>query len=488
MAIVGSIVGFAVYEVGRIHRVAVPNLVKVPASGVQNILLVGSTDRCAVTSNNKNLKAFENECLAGVDGINSDIVMILHLDPGTHTASLLSIPRDTFVPDARADGLIYCDDAGGCSDKIDAALADGPAQLVQVIHNDFGIDINHYIVLNFQTFTDIVTTLGGISMRFPTAVQDLEENPPLNVRAGVCVHISGLEALALVRSRHMYYDYSKKQHRFLYYDGSGDLGRITRVHEFLRALAQELQARGLGNPATDASLLNAVAPDLTVESTFGTSAMLGLIREFHAIGVGSIPEYTLPVLVDPNTYVYKGSSGYGDVVFPTEPQDQQTIETFLGTSTAKVPAAKSVTVSVLDGTGGTTGTPTAAALRADGYSVLGTGATPSVGSISETIVTYRAGQLAQGEAVIASLEGAAVLAQGSTFDGADVTVTTGSDLAVAPPASVTADFHGAGLNTAAPSLAAPVEAVLDALSSSLGTPTAAQGAIPWYDPRPCVSK
>lgn len=122
MAVAGSVVGFAVYEVGRIHRVAVPNLAKVPSSGIENIRLVGSTDRCAVTSNSKNLKAFENECQTGVNGVNSDVVMILYLDPVTHKVPLLSIPRDTFIPDARADGRLYCNNAGGCADKIDAAL------------------------------------------------------------------------------------------------------------------------------------------------------------------------------------------------------------------------------------------------------------------------------------------------------------------------------------------------------------------------------
>lgn len=173
------------------------------------------------------------------------------------------------------------------------------------------------------------------------------------------------------------------------------------------------------------------------------------------------------------------------VVFPSEPQDEQAIRAFLGQTAAKVPSAKSVSVSVLDGTGGTTGAPTAAALRADGFSVVGTGATPSVGPISETIVTYRAGQLARGEAVIASLQGAAVLTQGSTLDGADVTVTTGSDLAVTPTTTATADLQSGRPSYSLTAAVSPVVAVLESLSSSLGTSTASQGPIPWYDPRPC---
>jgi polyisoprenyl-teichoic acid--peptidoglycan teichoic acid transferase len=480
VAAAGSVSGFLIYEVGRVHRIVVPNLTKVPSSGIENILLVGSTNRCAVTS--AVLKAFEKECADGVDGINSDVIMVLHLDPTTHKAAILSIPRDTFVPDARPNGFYGCNDPGGCSNKVDSALAAGATQLVATIQNDFGIPINHYVVLSFQTFYSIVTTLGGMSMHFPTAFQDLEENPPLNVRAGACVHISGLEALALVRSRHMYYDYSRKLHRFLHYDGSGDLGRITRVHEFLKALGKEVQTKGLGNPITDASLLDSVAPDLTVD--FSPSQMLTLAREFHAVDVGSIPEYTLPVLVDPNTYDYEGSSAYGLVVFPSEPQDQATIDAFLGSTSPKPAPATSVSVSVSDGTGGTTGAPTAAALRARGFSILGTSTTPSVGPISETVVTYRTGQLSAGEAVLRAMSGAAVLTEGSTVGGADVTVTTGSDLAIAGAETVAHQDSGAP-SYVLTSAITPTSAVLEALSSALGTPTSAQTAIPWYDPRPC---
>ena len=53
----------------------------------------------------------------GVTGVNSDVVMILHVDPNKKTAAILSIPRDLFVPNARATG----------ANKIDAALVEGPA-------------------------------------------------------------------------------------------------------------------------------------------------------------------------------------------------------------------------------------------------------------------------------------------------------------------------------------------------------------------------
>src|SRR5260370_25430305 len=119
----------------------------------ENILLVGSTSRCALTHQNPAYGL----CSDGVTGVNSDVIMVMHLNPANRSISILSIPRDLFVPNARAGG------AG----KIDNALADGPGQLVDIIQQDFGIPIQHYVELNFETFANVVDALGGITMYFP---------------------------------------------------------------------------------------------------------------------------------------------------------------------------------------------------------------------------------------------------------------------------------------------------------------------------------
>ena len=70
--------------------------------------MIGSTDRCALKVQNPAYGLRSQ----GVNGVNSDVVMILHLNPANRTVSILSIPRDLFVPNARSDG----------ASKIDAAL------------------------------------------------------------------------------------------------------------------------------------------------------------------------------------------------------------------------------------------------------------------------------------------------------------------------------------------------------------------------------
>ncbi len=94
VVLVGSIIGYVEYLGHQIHRIKVGNLVAEPPSGVENIVLVGSTSRCALKTQNK---AF-GLCSEGVTGVNSDVVMILHVNPNTKAASILSIPATCSSP------------------------------------------------------------------------------------------------------------------------------------------------------------------------------------------------------------------------------------------------------------------------------------------------------------------------------------------------------------------------------------------------------
>src|SRR5580658_2030375 len=110
--VVGGVVADYYYLGSLVHRVTVGSLQK--SGATENILLIGSTDRCALKVQNKAYGL----CQDGVNGVNSDIDMVLHLVPSTGQVSLLSIPRDLFVPNARIIG----------ANKIDAALYEGPTQ------------------------------------------------------------------------------------------------------------------------------------------------------------------------------------------------------------------------------------------------------------------------------------------------------------------------------------------------------------------------
>ncbi|HAM00806.1 MAG TPA: hypothetical protein DCQ30_01035, partial [Acidimicrobiaceae bacterium] len=379
VVLVGAVAGYAEYLNQEIKRLSVHDLSQATGNGTENILLVGSTSRCVLAQQNP---AF-GLCSQGVTGVNSDVVMVLHLNPHTKQVAILSIPRDLFVPNARTTG----------HNKIDAALYQGPTQLVDAVEQDFGIPIQHYVELNFDTFQGIVNALGGIKMYFPMPLFDQESS--LNIPTAGCQKLNGFQALAVVRARHLQYkppNVSTNNHAYWPQDPESDLSRIRRDHEFIRVLATQVSKRGLGDPLTDRSLVSAVAPDLEVDNGLGITDMISLVLSFHGVDAGKAPETTLPVLVHSGLSYYYGGYNYGSVELASQPQDSQAVDQLLGlpagrdTMTgAPLPSPSSIQVTVVNGSGVyNKGTQVAADLAALGFQATAAGTTPSPGTPSET--------------------------------------------------------------------------------------------------------
>src|ERR1700722_10998225 len=394
LVLVAAGAGYLYYLAHDFRRVTVHGLHSAFRSGkeagTENILMVGSTSRCALAVQNP---AY-GTCSEGVTGINSDVIMILPADPTHHHLALLSIPRDLFIPNARSTG----------ANKIDAGLEQGLSQIVASVEEDFGIPIQHAVSLNFDQFANIVDALGGINMSFPVSVFDwaptgggANGNQPvssgLNQKAAACVHLNGTQALEVVRARHLRYETSKSNPNDPYswtQEAQSDLARIRRDHEFLRVLATAAAKHGLDNPVSDLSLINSVKADISFDQTWPVDDLVNLVLDFHSVGVDSVPQLTLPVQVvsDPDgpggSLGYEGGH-YGDVEFPSETQDVATIDAVLGVSPnidsmsgTALPAPSSVSVSVLNGTGAANqASDTAAALTALGFHVAGLGDTTS---------------------------------------------------------------------------------------------------------------
>lgn len=487
VVVIGGTVGYASYLNSRIHRFNVRGLLDVPTTGADagtaNILLVGSTDRCALKVQN----AAYGLCSQGVNGVNSDVVMILHLNPNNKTLSILSIPRDLFVPNARTEG----------ANKIDAALYQGPSQLVAAINENLGIPIQHYVVLNFDTFANVVDALGGVKMYFPEPVFDAYSG--LQVFAPGCVNLNGLHALQVVRSRHLQYKpagVTTTDPTYWPFESQSDLARIRRDHQFLRVLASAVSKNGLSDPITDGQLINSVAPQLNVDKQFSTSDMVNMILDFHGVNANSAPQLTLPVQVDQfGSYLYKGGY-YGNIEFPSSVQDNQVIEQFLGINATTdtmtglpLPAHSAVTVSVLNGSGVTNqATDTSNALAGLGFKAMGIGDSPPVATHAETVVYFAhktRTEQAAAQAVAKSLSGAVITALGPTTGGAQVTVVTGTQFSVnSPVASVTTTTPAPASSGSSSTSTSPGSAQS---TGAFQAPTPAVTPLQPWDPRSCSS-
>ena len=491
--IAGAAAGYGWYLNHEIHRIDLRNLTSAPVkgadAGTENILMIGSTDRCALKVQNPAYGL----CSQGVNGVNSDVVMILHLNPANNSLSILSIPRDLFVPNARSGG----------ANKIDAGLYQGPDQLIKAIEQDFGIPIQHFVELNFDSFINVVQALGGIKMYFPEPVFDAYSG--LNIQTTGCLSLNGTQALQVVRARHLQYKgpgVTTTNPNYWPQETQSDLARIRRDHEFLRVLAAAVKAKGLSNPITDEQLVAGVVGQLTVDSGFSASDMISLVLGFHNVNVNSAPQLTLPVVVDQfGSYIYQGGN-YGDIEFPAQPQDHTTIDQFLGLissnddtySGGKLPAPSTVTVAVLNGSGAyNQATDTANSLQALGFKIGTIGDSPPVGREAETVVYYSSktpAELAAAQAVANSMSGSVIMADDPTHvkPGSQVTVVTGTQFSVnAPPTTTTpTSVGGAAATPVSPTTTTTTSPSTTTGNGAFAPPTATVEPLQPWDPRSCT--
>lgn len=465
---VGGAYGYVRYRINEIHTLNAPHLAKGGTSVSENILLIGNETRAGLTP----AQQLQMGSSAEFSGSLSDVIMILHLDSATHKASILSIPRDLLAPMPSGSPV-------GPWQKIDAALndgADGPDNLINAIQSDFGIPINHFVELNFNGFEGTVNALGGIDMYFPEPLFDLESN--LNIPITGCLHLNGTQALALVRSRHLQYDPpgDTQPQADWPFDPESDLARIVRDHEFVRVLFSTAVSRGLRNPIKLNDFIGAVIDQVTIDPGL-KNQLISLAENFGGLNPNSIPETTLPVTTV-NNYYY-GGAYLGDVDFPVQPNDDQTIAAW--DHNALPTPVKPSAVNVLNDVGsaslaGTTSTE----LTADGLPAGTVGNGTVSGSPSETLVDYAPGDLAQAVAVMDRLSGAVMLNPDPQIAPGTITVEAGTtftvDSATPPPAA----SSGSSSAAAAPAsgAAAPPTVGGEAPSSSADNLTP-------YDPRPC---
>lgn len=158
-----------------------------------NVLLIGSDSR-------------------GADQGRSDSLMIAHYNTKTNTPKLVSIMRDTYV-----------DIPGHGKNKINAAYSYGGPELVrQTIKENFGVDVEYYVVANFEGFPKIVDTLAPEGIKI-NAEKDMSKNIDVSIKKGEQV-MDGKTLLQYARFRK---------------DAEGDFGRIRRQQQVLEALKEQ---------------------------------------------------------------------------------------------------------------------------------------------------------------------------------------------------------------------------------------------------------
>lgn len=376
-----------------------------------NFLVVGSDSREGVAESDADAGSFLDD--GGATGQRTDTILVARVDPGANTVTLLSIPRDLYVPI----------DQAGTEDRINVAYAEGGAQqLIDTVRRELNIEINHYVEVNFGGFKSLVDTVGGVPMYFDTPLYDVYSG--LDIAEPGCVNLNGQQALAFARSRHLQFlnpDTGEWEQ-----DYTADLGRIGRQQLFVARAMDQIGGLGLTNVAKLNRLVGVASDNVTFDDDLDNAELLKLAKRFSAASSESLQTYSLPVEVSETD---DGAS----VVLLKGAEAQPVLDIFRGiapTTTTTGPASlapAAVTVDVANGTGVVGQAAEASdALRAIGFVVGQVGNAVNAGQVTTT-VRYGKGAQAAADLVVSHLQpGVKAVADGSLAAG-QVSLVTGAD-------------------------------------------------------------
>ena len=187
----------------------------------------------------KNLQEFRVLLLGvstDIDVKLTDTIIVASYNPNTQKATLLSIPRDTFVgtSEKRASGY----------DKINAQynISKGPEGTLEAVNEITGLDIEYYAVVETEALIKLVDAIGGVNFNVPIDMKydDPTQNLHINLKAGEQL-IDGEKAEQLLRFRHNNNGTSYPSEY-----GDNDFGRMRTQREFIsETLRQTLKVENV---------------------------------------------------------------------------------------------------------------------------------------------------------------------------------------------------------------------------------------------------
>ncbi|MFJ8462966.1 LCP family protein [Streptomyces swartbergensis] len=261
-----------------------PSAAALPSEAL-NILVLGSDSRSGE----------ENRRLGGGDssGARSDTAMVVHLDAGRTSATVVSIPRDTLVTRPSCPRPSGGSTAVAYNSMFNNAYAvGGPVCAVKTVEAVTGVRMDHYIEIDFSGFAKLVDALGGVTVTTDEDIAD--DDSHLHLKAGTH-HLDGTRALALARTRHGIGDGS-------------DLGRIGLQQKLVKALLDQIAAQDLlTDPAKLYRVADAVTAGLTTDTGLDSLAELTRLgQSLKDLSASAVRTVTMPVVrapSDPNRVV-----------------------------------------------------------------------------------------------------------------------------------------------------------------------------------------
>ena len=209
----------------------------------------------------------------------TDTIMVASYNPKTQKATLLSIPRDTFIGKNKNAATSY--------DKINALYQSSPEKTLAAVNKITGLDIKYYVVISNNALVQLVDEIGGVEFDVPIDMNydDSSQNLAIHLKKGV-QKLNGEQAEGLVRFR-------KNNNGTSYPSeyGDNDLGRMRTQREFIKEVAK--QTLQLKNITKIGSFLDIIKENVTTNiknwSTIKDYVAYAVDFNTENIRTGSLP-------------------------------------------------------------------------------------------------------------------------------------------------------------------------------------------------------
>ena len=186
---------------------------------------------------------------------NGDTLILITFNPKTLNATMLSIPRDSYVP-------ISCW-SGKPENKITHAAAYGNDCMINTIEDYFDTNIDYYAKINFKGLVKLVDAVGGVEVDVPKRLctDDSSRGREICINEGHQL-LNGEQALVYARNRKQL--------------ANGDFGRAEHQQEIIKALVNKM--KDIKNVKKFMDILN------TVSNNLDTNLTTKQILSFYDIG------------------------------------------------------------------------------------------------------------------------------------------------------------------------------------------------------------
>jgi len=230
-----------------------------------------------------------------VSGSRADVVLVVHRENGATHA--LTLPRDLLVTGAH-----------GVPERLTLTWHSSPQTFVDSLCDSLNIPTTHLVTVDMAGFAHVVDALGGIDVTIPHPVRDAYSGLSLT-RSGKN-HLSGAEALALVRSRHPEQLIDGTWRALGEADGAQ--ARSEWSAEVFRTVVSTAK-RAAANPVVAQRVAAAAANSLTLSSgsrLMSLVPLLGATQTVAAVPASSVPGARTVVLPDDATRNALSEAGF----------------------------------------------------------------------------------------------------------------------------------------------------------------------------------